>query len=96
MADECLFQKIRMNLEGALQSTVILMAPDYRTRDTDNFGGKALYDALQEACVYKNDSQVRSQFHYWGPNIRGGRCLVKLERLLGIQTAHNQIDLLAG
>lgn len=45
-------------LQGKLNLEVRLHPPDRMRRDIDNFGGKALLDALQEAGLYENDNQI--------------------------------------
>ena len=44
-------------LEGDLMVEIIIYPPDKRKRDMDNIK-KALFDALQHAGLYKDDSQI--------------------------------------
>lgn len=61
--------------------SVTLHAPDNRRRDLDNFGGKALLDALTHAGVWLDDSQVRRLSMEWGENVRSGKAVVQIRRL---------------
>lgn len=90
-----LLSKSNVRLQGPLLSHVILHAPDNRSRDMDNHAGKALYDALTHAKVYGDDAQVRMHIHEWGPNVPGGKCIITLSPLAGVQSAHNQLEFAA-
>lgn len=64
---------------------VQLHPPDRRRRDIDNFGGKALLDALQFAGVMPDDSQVDSLHVVRGDVVRGGATVVTVEEIGGRQ-----------
>lgn len=53
-----------------------------RRRDLDNFGGKALLDALTHAGVWLDDSQVRSLSMRWGANTHGGLAVVEITGII--------------
>ena len=65
-------------LDGDLHVSVIMFPPDKRRRDLDNFDGKALWDALTKAGVWKDDSQVKSRYSEWGEVVKGGKVFVKI------------------
>lgn len=46
--------------------TVLAYPPDNHRRDLDNIG-KVLWDALQHAGIYADDSQIREIFMAFGP-----------------------------
>jgi len=71
----------QFHLEKPLAVKVVLHAPDNRRRDLDNFGGKALLDALTCAGVWKDDSQVRELHLAWGENVPNGSCEVTIKDL---------------
>lgn len=70
-----------LRIDSGVAVAVTLHAPDNRRRDLDNFGGKALLDALTHAGVWQDDSQVRRLSMEWGKNIRGGKAVVEIRRL---------------
>src|SRR5882757_4201655 len=47
----------QMPLNGDLRVEILIYPPDARKRDMDNIK-KALFDALQHAGLYKDDSQI--------------------------------------
>ncbi|HET8792089.1 MAG TPA: RusA family crossover junction endodeoxyribonuclease [Modicisalibacter sp.] len=51
-------QKAVAGLAGRLSVTVMLHPPDRRKRDIDNYGGKALLDAITHAGVWIDDEQI--------------------------------------
>lgn len=65
-------------LQGPVAVAVLLCPPDKRRRDLDNFGGKALLDALTKAKVWSDDSQVVRLSMEWGPRVKGGRAVVRI------------------
>ena len=70
-----------LGIDSGVAVAVTLHAPDNRRRDLDNFGGKALLDALTHAGVWRDDSQVWRLSMEWGKNIRGGKAVVEIRRL---------------
>ena len=66
-------------LEHNLRVQVELYPPDYRRRDLDNFAGKSLFDALQRARVYIDDSQIRELHAYFFEPQGEANCVVLLE-----------------
>lgn len=69
-----------MPLRGRLVVSVSLFPPDKRQRDIDNVA-KALFDALQHACVYKNDEQIDEFTIKRMPIIEGGACSVFIQQI---------------
>lgn len=69
-------------LDGDLHVSCILFPPCNRRRDLDNFDGKALWDALTKAGVWKDDSQVKSRYSEWGEVVKGGKVFVKISKRL--------------
>lgn len=57
-----------------------LYPPDKRRRDLDNFDGKALFDALTGAGVWKDDSQVKSRYSEWGEVVKGGKVFIQITK----------------
>ena len=70
-------------LTGRLAVDVRLYPPDRLRRDIDNFGGKALLDALTEAGVWQDDSQLDELRIRRCAVCPGGRCVVDIRRLDG-------------
>ena len=70
-------------LTGRLAVEVRLYPPDRLRRDIDNFGGKALLDALTAAGVWRDDSQVDELRIRRCGVCPGGRCVVDIRRLDG-------------
>ncbi len=70
-----------LRIGSGVAVAVTLHAPDNRRRDLDNFGGKALLDALTHAGVWLDDSQVRRLSMEWGENVRSGKAVVQIRRL---------------
>lgn len=70
-------------LTGRLAVDVRLYPPDRLRRDIDNFGGKALLDALTEAGVWRDDSQLDELRIRRCAVCPGGRCVVDIRRLDG-------------
>jgi crossover junction endodeoxyribonuclease RusA len=59
---------------------ILLHAPDRRRRDIDNIC-KPIFDALQAAGVFDDDSQVDQLMVSRGTVIKGGSCVVKIKSL---------------
>lgn len=73
--------KIESFAEKRLHMSVRLHMRDRRATDLDN-RIKALWDALQHAGVYKDDSQIDSLTVVRGEIIKGGKCLVRVEEFI--------------
>jgi crossover junction endodeoxyribonuclease RusA len=71
-------QNAAAGLAGRLSVTVDLYPPDRRKRDIDNYGGKALLDALTHAGVWVDDEQIDSLTIRRGPVTKGGACYVEI------------------
>ncbi|MEE9510333.1 MAG: RusA family crossover junction endodeoxyribonuclease [Candidatus Bathyarchaeia archaeon] len=67
-------------LVGELHVSSTLYPPCKRRRDLDNFDGKALWDALTKAGVWKDDSQVKSRYSEWGEVVKGGKVFVTISK----------------
>lgn len=76
-------------LTGRLAVDVRLYPPDRLRRDIDNFGGKALLDALTEAGVWRDDSQLDELRIRRCAVCPGGRCVVDIRRLDGATATRN-------
>ena len=74
-------QYMGLPLESRLAVTVTLYPPDRRKRDIDNYGGKALLDALTHAQVWADDEQVDRLTIIRSDNTKGGGCLVQIEEV---------------
>jgi len=68
-------------LPGRLNVAVDLYPPDKRRRDVDNFGGKALLDALGNAGVYNDDSQIDELHIVRREIVKGGMVRVVIEQV---------------
>lgn len=71
------------HLQGPLAVTITLHPPNRRKRDIDNTL-KALLDAMQEAGVYEDDSQIKEMHVYMHTVHPGGRVDVEIERAVDI------------
>lgn len=90
--EECLVLDLPRKLQGTLACTLDLYPPCNRRRDCDNYA-KALLDAMTHAAVYGDDSQIvdlRIRMH---PKQPPGKVVVTLAPVTGVQSAHNQLDL---
>lgn len=65
-------QNAKKMLTGRLDVAILLHPPDKRRRDIDNFGGKALLDALCYGGVYLDDSQIDILYIERGEIHKGG------------------------
>lgn len=79
----------REPLTGRLVVDVRLYPPDRLRRDIDNFGGKALLDALTDAGVWQDDSQLDELRIRRCAVCSGGRCVVDIRRLDGARYEGN-------
>lgn len=67
-------------LSGPVWLSAVLVQPDRRRRDLDNFCGKALLDALK-GLAYDDDSQVWRLHAEWARHLDGSIALKKLGEL---------------
>lgn len=81
------YRKAVMTLIGAcvpfrdrLRVEIDLYPPDKRRRDLDNVT-KSLFDCMQHACVFDDDSQIDEYRIKRMPVTVGGRCVVTLYRM---------------
>lgn len=65
-------------LEGNLLYWAILVPPDKRRRDLDNFAHKAIWDGLKAAGAIKDDSQFKGSIVEIGEPMKGGRVEVRI------------------
>lgn len=71
-------KKISMNtLAGRLRVDVTLHFPDRRMRDIDNHI-KSLLDAITQAGVWEDDSQIDELIIRRGEIVKGGKCYVSV------------------
>jgi len=68
-------------LAGPVAVRVDLYPPDRRRRDIDNHAGKALLDAIADAGLLGDDSQVRELHAVMLGPAPGGRCEVEVRTL---------------
>lgn len=73
----------RFDREARLRVEVTLNPPNRLRRDIDNFGGKALLDALQHAGVFPDDSQVDELRIVRGRVVKGGQAVVTIQPFEG-------------
>lgn len=66
---------------GPVEVKVTLCPPDNRKRDEDNFAGKALFDAMTQAGVWRDDSQIRRKVVEWGDPVKYGAAIVMITPL---------------
>lgn len=67
-------------LTGPVSIRIDLYPPDKRRRDIDNHAGKALLDAITEAGLLDDDSQIVDLHAVMHSPVKGGRCDVVLLR----------------
>jgi crossover junction endodeoxyribonuclease RusA len=73
------FQPIRFE-DAKLEITVTINFRDKRVQDLDN-RCKPLFDALVQAGLMNDDSQIKVFHVYEGPIVKGGKCSVKINVL---------------
>ena len=66
-------------VEGPLEAEVLVFPPDRRRRDLDNLQ-KAIFDSLQHAGVYQDDSQIATIHIERCEVVPGGRAIVRISR----------------
>ena len=64
-----------------LRVVIELFPPDRRRRDIDNFGGKAILDALGSANVYEDDEQIDELVIRRREVSKPGYCTVLVEEI---------------
>lgn len=72
-------QKVRFG-SAKLEMTVTINFRDRRVADISN-RIKALEDALVQASLMDDDSQIKILHVYEGPIVKGGQCTVKINVL---------------
>jgi len=72
-------QKVRFG-DAKLEMTVTINFRDKRVQDLDN-RCKPLFDALVQAGLMNDDSQIKVFHVYEGPIVKGGKCSVKINVL---------------
>ena len=70
----------RFGAEAEILLDITLHPPDKRKRDADNFAGKALFDALQAAEIFADDSQIESYRVTKSTVVKGGLVVVKVSQ----------------
>lgn len=65
-------------ISNSVAVTITLFAPDRRRRDVDNYA-KSTLDALVNAGVLVDDSQVKDLRLKWGEVTKGGKALVEIK-----------------
>lgn len=74
--------RLNKGFREPLKMRMRFFAPDRRERDLDNHY-KPLIDALEHACVFRNDSQIKAHDTLLMPDTRqGGKVVVRLEELV--------------
>lgn len=71
------YRRIPKPITTELEVAIVLFPPDARHRDLDNYN-KALFDALTNAHVWQDDSQVKRMLVEWGPITKGGRVEISI------------------
>lgn len=71
------YRRIPKPITAELEVAITLFPPDARRRDLDNYN-KALFDALTNAHVWQDDSQVKRMLVEWGPVTKGGRVEISI------------------
>lgn len=71
----------RKQWSNELKMTMIIHPPDRRRRDSSNLW-KMTEDALQDAGVFVDDSQIKEHHAYWSSPVKDGMVVVELETLL--------------
>ena len=66
---------VELGPDQRLKVKVVLYPRDKRTRDIDNYN-KALLDAITQAGLWSDDSQIDQLFNYRGAIIKGGQVQV--------------------
>lgn len=69
---------LAIGLDAPLAVSIVLRPPDRMRRDLDNYGGKALLDAITKSGLWLDDSQVRELNIKWGSVIKGGETQIQI------------------
>jgi len=67
-------------IQGPIEIKIVLHTPDRRRRDQDNFAGKSLLDALTNAGVWTDDSQICRTVIEWGEIVKGGMVKITISK----------------
>lgn len=67
--------------EDRVSVSVYLYPPDLRRRDIDNIL-KGIFDSLTKAGIWNDDSQVDKLHVYRMEKIKGGKCLIKIIKII--------------
>lgn len=73
-------QKANQKLQGNLKIEVNIYVPDNRRRDIDNLC-KSLFDALQKAGVYLDDTQIKDYRMIHCGVVKGGKVVLSIEEI---------------
>ena len=61
-------QRLAIKINEPVKLIIVLHPKNNQKRDIDNFGTKALLDAMTHAGVWKDDSLVKQMLLAWGEN----------------------------
>ena len=75
------FLGLDLGISRPVAVRVELFPPNRMRRDLDNYGGKALLDAITHAGVWKDDSLVRKLTIEWGEVRKNGETQITIEVL---------------
>jgi len=67
-------------ISADISVTVVFYPPTKARRDLDNFF-KALFDAMTQAGVWLDDSQIKHIDAKWGPVIKGGKVELRISEV---------------
>lgn len=73
-------QKANKKLAGDIKMTVNIYVPDNRRRDIDNLC-KSLFDSLQKAGVYLDDTQIKDYRMIHCGIVKGGKVTLSIEEI---------------
>jgi crossover junction endodeoxyribonuclease RusA len=73
-------QKAHKNLKADLKLVIHVYVPDRRRRDIDNLS-KSLFDAMQKAGVYEDDTQIKDFRMIHSGIVKGGKVTLSIEEI---------------
>ncbi len=73
-------QKAYKKLKADLKLVIHVYVPDRRRRDIDNLS-KSLFDAMQKAGVYEDDTQIKDFRMIHSGIVKGGKVLLSIEEI---------------